>query len=287
MQSHERTSSSSPGGSNGGELGKPSDHSRGGIIERKGVSKLLVPFDMLTGNHVWDPESMIQKPEVSPAGERQIIYPNLDLHLVTNSSQEIERLQPDLQTLVDFIQHDRSHFSKPPLTIKDLERKAIKRKDRNLFLFYQDGQFVGSGGVNDADENEHDHFIVGVIVGDEFRGKGYGKAIIVSLLDWMTVHHTADQRRREKAVMAVVDTSNRLPDLTRGVDRVRWEDIPREMKEPMMNIADELGFEYVGTNKKQVNVDIPTTDGKGWVNDTRPTIRFEYDLDDWRKLRVR
>jgi len=171
----------------------------------------------------------------------------------------------DLEDYYRLLTHpdNREHFSNPPVSTSDLKQKLIRDSTRAYLAEDISGRVIGAGGVNDAAEGEHDHFLIKIVVDPESQGKGEGKKLVVLLTDKAFSTRTNDGRVREKLDAAVIE----------GVQG--WERMP--------HILDSLGFHFRSRLPRQVDVYDRTEDKVV----RKPTQRWEIERDEWMRTKRR
>lgn len=162
---------------------------------------------------------------------------------------------------------NRSHFADPPVGVSDMLHRAEDPRLHPLVVLNVDGQVIGGATVEDASRNQHDHFLVWLVVHPDYPHRGIGKTLVRKTLDWAAIHPASDGRRREKMDIAIIT----------GIPGARHM---RSLVTRKIGIA-----ERVGGLRKQVDTEIwdPKKDTITQVR--RPTVRFEVDLDEWIELR--
>lgn len=162
------------------------------------------------------------------------------------------------------------HFANPPIDPQDLKNKLIRDSTHAYLAENMLGQVVAGGGINDAAESEHDHFLVKVVVDPGFQGRGAdpdsqgestGRQFMVMLIEKAFSTLTNDGRERIKLDAAVI----------RHVDS--WDRMPR--------LLVSLGFRPVSILLDQVDVFIQR---EGRIV-RKPTERWELRREDWRRTR--
>lgn len=151
------------------------------------------------------------------------------------------------------------HFSNPPTDTENLKQKLAHDSTHAYLAENMLGEVVGGGGINDAPEGEHDHWLVKVVVDPAFQGKGSGKQLVAQLAEkaFFTKTHTGKDRTKIDAAI---------------IRNVRgWERMPR--------ILEQLDFRPLHILLQQVDVQEQGETVK------KPTERWELRKDDWMRLR--
>lgn len=184
----------------------------------------------------------------------------------------------EVQAYIGFLNHPDSirHFSNPPKNISAL-RKLCRTPGiwvLSALGIGEDGEerIVGGMAIEDAAPNQHDHFLTTVVVDPNLRGRGIGRQMLIKGIDFAATTLTADKRIRNKLDVAIAM-------------RVEgWE--------VMDILIESLGFEFRQRLPKEVDVPVLTEDGKlqylpsgQIVKETKPTVRWELDLERWRATR--
>jgi GNAT superfamily N-acetyltransferase len=127
------------------------------------------------------------------------------------------------------------------------------------------GEIVGAGGINDAAESEHDHFLVRAVVNPDYQNRGIGRQLVVALtniaflIPAVTFSVDGERRERERIKLDVA--------VIRYVEG--WDRMPR--------ILSGLGYRFVHFLPNQVTV----KDGNTGLEIVRPTERYEISREDW------
>lgn len=171
----------------------------------------------------------------------------------------------DLNAYFRFLSHPLNigHFSNPPKDPEDLKQKLERDKTHAYLAENINGELIGAGGINDASEGEHDHFLVKVVVDPELQGKGVGRILVIQLIEKAFFTKTSDGRERTKLNAAVI---RNVP----GWDR-------------MPNILEGLGFQPKQILLRQVDV----LDQEKEEVVRKPTERWEIMKEDWMRVRRR
>jgi len=162
------------------------------------------------------------------------------------------------------------HFANPPRDPQDLRQRLIRDNTHAYLSDNMLGQTLFGGGINDAAESEHDHFLVKVVVDPDFQGRGRnpdfrgestGRQGLVMLIEEAFTTLTNDGRERIKLDAAVIRHVN------------NWDRMPR--------LLISLGFRPVSILLDQVDVFIQREARRV----RKPTERWELRREDWRALR--
>lgn len=156
-----------------------------------------------------------------------------------------------------------SHFSSPPKNPEDLKQKLERDKTHAYLAENINGEVIGAGGINDASEGEHDHFLVKAVVDSELQGKGVGRMLVIQLIEKAFFTKTTDGRERTKLDAAVI---RNVP----GWDR-------------MPHILEQLGFQPKQILLRQVDV----LDQESEEVVRKSTERWEIMREDWMRVRRR
>jgi len=145
---------------------------------------------------------------------RELLQPdNSDEHGIKPEQLNVVRFreldrksEADLKALFELLTHPRNveHFSKPPSDYLNLRDKLIRDNTKVYLAENSLGEIVGGGGINDAQEGEHDHWLVKVAVKPDLQGKGIGRQLVVRLVDEAFNTKTSDGRDRGKLVVSVI-----------------------------------------------------------------------------------
>lgn len=171
----------------------------------------------------------------------------------------------DLNAYFGFLTHPLNirHFSNPPKDSEDLKQKLERDKTHAYLAENIDGEKIGAGGINDAPEGEHDHFLVKVVVDPDLQEKGVGTALVIQLIEKAFFTKTSDGRDRQKLDAAVI---REVP----GWDR-------------MPHILEKLGFQPKQILLRQVDV----LDQEKAEIVRKPTERWEIMREEWMRMRRR
>lgn len=205
--------------------------------------------------------------EVLPADNgvykrQEVICPEERNKLVSLREIDLENLQ-DLQWYFELLAHpdNRDHFASPPTSALNLKGKLVRDNTHAYLAENAFGEIIGAGGINDAAEGEHDHFLVKVVMKPELQGQGKGRQLIVNLIEKAFSTKTSDGRDREKLDAAII---REIP----GWDR-------------MPHILSRLGFNPVSILQNQVDV---VVEGRTIRKDVE---RWEIKREDWMRVRRR
>lgn len=175
------------------------------------------------------------------------------------------RNEKDLEDFFTLLTHpdNITHFSNPPTDPNNLKEKLVRDETHAYLAEDILGKVVGGGGINDAPEGEHDHWLVKVVVDPTFQGKGMGKQLIAQLTEKAFFTKTSKGRERTKLDAAII----------RNVKG--WERMPR--------ILEQLGFRPLHILLQQVDV------FEQHIGEVvkKPTERWEIRKDDWMRIRRR
>lgn len=155
------------------------------------------------------------------------------------------------------------HFSSPPTDPENLKQKLIRDSTRAYLAEDMSGRVVGAGGINDAEEGQHDHWVVKVAVDPSVQGKGIGKQLVARLVEEAFTTKTSDGRDRRKLDASII----------RNVDG--WWRMPR--------ILENLGFRPLHIMLNEVDVYVQ----EAGRTVKKPTERWELRKDDWMRTRRR
>lgn len=156
-----------------------------------------------------------------------------------------------------------SHFSSPPKDPEDLKQKLERDKTHAYLAENINGEVIGAGGINDASEGEHDHFLVKVVVDPELQGRGVGRILVIQLIEKAFSTKTTDGRERTKLDAAII---RNVP----GWDR-------------MPHILEQLGFQPKQILLRQVDV----LDQEKEEVVRKSTERWEIMKEEWMRIRRR
>lgn len=151
---------------------------------------------------------------------------------------------------------NRYHLASPPRDTKDLREKLEKDGTEVYFARDQEGRVIGAGGINDAEEGQHDHWLVKVVIDPKHQNRGLGTVVASQLIEKAFTTKDRYGRDRRKISAAVI----------KGVPG--WE--------RMVSVLGKLGFRLVGDLETQV--DVPVRSGTVF---TMPTQRFELTRSAW------
>lgn len=179
--------------------------------------------------------------------------------------------ETDLDAYFKFLTHDDNieHFGNPPVDVNDLKRKLLRDNTHAYIAEDQEGTIVGAGGINDAAEGEHDHFLVKIVVDPQLQSKGVGQGkdvgrqLAIQLTEKAFYTKASDGRTRFKLDAAIIE----------GV--AGWERMP--------HILENLGFHFRSRLPGQADVYDPTLQRVV----RRPTVRWEIEREEWMRVRRR
>lgn len=161
------------------------------------------------------------------------------------------------------------HFSSPPKDVLDLKNKLLRDKTHAFLAVNGLGQVVGAGGINDAEEAQHDHFLVKVVVDPDYQstehiqGRHVGKQVVILLIEKAFYTRASDGRTRLKLDAAIIE----------GVPG--WERMP--------HILENLGFHF--RSRLPVQVDVYDSSLEKIIR--KPTVRWEIEREEWMRVRRR
>jgi len=175
--------------------------------------------------------------------------------------------ESDLTAYFQMLTHPANiqHFSGPPKDTADLKRKLEHDRTHTYIAENMLGEIVGAGGINDAAESEHDHFLVRAVVNPDYQNRGIGRQLVVALtniaflIPAVTFSVDGERRERERIKLDVA--------VIRYVEG--WDRMPR--------ILSGLGYRFVHFLPNQVTV----KDGNTGLEIVRPTERYEISREDW------
>lgn len=199
--------------------------------------------------------------EIIPGEER--IYRIVSLRELNLESER------DMDAYFALLSHKDNveHFGNPPVDAPDLKRKLERDNTHAYVAEDQSGNIVGVGGINDAAEGEHDHFLVKIVVDPQFQSKGVGqgedigKQLVVLLTEKAFFTRASDGRQRFKLDAAIIE----------GVPG--WERMP--------HILESLGFNFRSKLPRQVDVYDSTEERVV----RKSTQRWEIERDEWMRTR--
>lgn len=193
-------------------------------------------------------------------------HDNLSEHSSEAERYSVVRLRPldresesDLKAFFELLTDTNNveHFANPPTDYLNL-RDKLTRDDTKVYLAENRQQeIVGGGGINDAAEREHDHWLVKVAVNPSFQGKGMGKQLVARLIEEAFTTKSRYGTDRTKLDASVI----------RNVEG--WWRMPR--------ILENLGFRPLHIMLDEVDVYVQET-GK---TVKKPTERWEIRKPDW------
>lgn len=157
---------------------------------------------------------------------------------------------------------NKFHLASPPKDTEDL-RKKLEKDGTEVYLAQdQQGRVIGAGGINDAEEGQHDHWLVKVVIDPRCQNKGLGTVVTSQLIEKAFTTKDRYGRDRRKISAAVI----------KGVPG--WE--------RMVIVLAKLGFRLVGDLETQVDVPV-----RFHTVFTMPTQRFELTRSAWEFQRER
>jgi len=187
------------------------------------------------------------------AQERYTLAPFRELDLENES---------DLTAYFQLLTHPSNveHVVSPPEDPADLKRKLLR--DTTLTYIAENilGEIVGGGGINDAEEGQHDHHLVRVVVHPDYKGTDIEKNLFRVLTDKAFTASARDERERLKLDVVII----------RDVDG--WQGMP--------NMLEQLGFRPLHIMLEQVDV---FDQRKGQIV-RKPTERWEIRREEWLSL---
>lgn len=157
---------------------------------------------------------------------------------------------------------NRYHLASPPKDTNDLREKLEKDGTAVYFALNQEGRIVGAGGINDAEEGQHDHWLVKVVIEPKCQNRGLGTVVASQLIEKAFTTKDRYGRDRKKISAAVI----------KGVPG--WE--------RMVKVLGKLDFRLVGDLETQVDVSV-----RSHTVFTMPTQRFELTRSAWEFQRER
>lgn len=211
-----------------------------------------------TGNFQPYSETQNVRNDTSETQERYALTPLRELDLENES---------DLTAYFKLLTHPSNiqHFSGPPKDTADLKRKLERDRTRAYIAENMVGEIVGAGGIDDAAEYEHDHFLVKVVVNPDCQGKGIGRQLVIALTDMafstkaVTITATAERFERERIKLDAA--------VIRDVEG--WDRMPRLLR--------SLGYKFIHLLENQVTITEQST-GREVI---KPTERYEIGREDW------
>lgn len=157
------------------------------------------------------------------------------------------------------------HFSGPPEDPADLKLKLVRDRTHAYLAENKLGEVVGTEGIDDAAEGQHDHFLVKVVVNPDYKGKGIGRQLVIALTDIafstpaVTITATGERKERERIKLDAA--------IIRYVEG--WDIMPR--------LLSGLGYRFVHMLPNQVTIKELST-GREVL---KPTERYEISREDW------
>ncbi|EKD65465.1 MAG: hypothetical protein ACD_50C00082G0003 [uncultured bacterium] len=193
--------------------------------------------------------------------KRYTLLPLRKLDLARDSRE----LYQDLSAYYNLLTNpkNRIHYANPPIDASDLKQRLLHDRTHTYLSENKLGSTVAGGGINDAAENEHDHFLVKVVIDPELQGHGMGRRFIAGLVDKAFHERTDDGRIRTKLDAAIIR------------DVPEWDRMPRALR--------SLGFKFVHYLPNQITI----VDQESGVEKTQPTERWEILREDWMRMRRR
>ena len=175
--------------------------------------------------------------------------------------------ESELSSYFEMLTHPDNikHFSSPPENPADLKLKLVRDRTHAYLAENMLGEIVGAGGINDAPEGEHDHFLVKIVVHPDYKGKGVGRQLVTALTDIafstpaVTITATGERKERERIKLDAATI--------RYVEG--WDIMPR--------LLSSLGYRFVHFLPNQVTV----KDRNTGEEVLRPTERYEISREDW------
>jgi len=198
--------------------------------------------------------------------EKEIVDPSEKYTLAPLRELDLEN-ESDLTAYFQMLTHPANiqHFSGPPKNTDDLKRKLEHYRTHTYIAENMLGEIVGAGGIDDAAESEHDHFLVRAVVNPDYQNRGIGRQLVVALTDIafstpaVMVGADGERRERERIKLDVA--------VIRYVEG--WDRMPR--------ILSGLGYRFVHFLPNQVTVKDRNTE----IEILRPTERYEISRGDW------
>ncbi len=187
------------------------------------------------------------------AQERYTLVPLRELDLESES---------DLTAYFQMLTHPSNieHIISPPEDVEDLKRKLVRDETFTYIAENMLGEIVGAGGINDASQGEHDHFMVKVVVSPDYKGTDIEKNLFAALTDKAFTTSARDERERLKLDIAVIRDVN------------DWDRVPRILR--------ELGYNFRSFLPNQVDV----FDQRLGKIEIKPTERWEIESEEWPSL---
>ena len=196
--------------------------------------------------------------EIVTGKDRYTLAPLRELDLANES---------DLAAYFQMLTHPNNigHFSGPPEDPADLKLKLVRDRTHAYLAENMLGEVVGAGGINDAPEGEHDHFLVKVAVHPDYKGRGMGRQLVTALTDMafsipaVTITATGERKERGRIKLDVA--------VIRYVEG--WDIMPR--------LLSGLGYRFVHFLPNEVTV----KDRNTGLEVLKPTERYEISREDW------
>ncbi|HLC32185.1 MAG TPA: GNAT family N-acetyltransferase [Candidatus Nanoarchaeia archaeon] len=194
--------------------------------------------------------------------EKEIVDPSEQYTLVPLRELDLEN-ESDLTAYFQMLTHPSNieHVVSPPEDPADLKRKLLRDRTFNYIAENMVGEIVGAGGIKDASQGEHDHFLVNVVVNPDYKGTEIEKNLFGALTDKAFATSARDERERFKLDVLI----------TRDVQD--WHRAPP--------ILEELGYTPLGIYLKEVDV-FNQRLGRIVV---KPRERWEIQKSKWLSLR--
>lgn len=144
--------------------------------------------------------------------------------------------ESDLAEYFQMLTHPSNveHVVSPPEDPADLKRKLLRDATFAYIAENMLGEIVGAGGINDAEEGQHDHFLVKAVVHPDYKGTDIEKNLFAALTGKAFTTSARDERERFKPDIKVI----------RNVED--WSRVPP--------ILEELGYDPLCIYPNQVDV---------------------------------
>ena len=149
------------------------------------------------GNDMGQQEIENVRNDTSEAQERYALAPLRELNLENES---------DLNAYYQMLTHPSNieHVESPPEDSADLKRKLLSNATFTYVAENMLGEIVGAGGIKDAEEGQHNHRLVRVVVHPDHKGTNIEKNVLSALTDKAFATSARDERERIKLEMSVV-----------------------------------------------------------------------------------
>lgn len=173
--------------------------------------------------------------------------------------------ESDLKAYFELLTHpkNREHFASPPKDYLNL-RDKLNWDDTKVYLAENSqGEIVGGGGINDAEEGQHDHWLVKAAVDPDLQERGIGKQMLALLIEEAFTTKTSYDTDRTKLDASVI----------RDVEG--WWRMPR--------LLQSLGFRPLHIMLNEVDIYVQEL-GK---TVRKPTERWEIMKEDWGRVKRR